>query len=820
MGYHQDPRTGEWIIDDAPEFPSGLIGGQDNSASTAPPIAPPYEPPPPAPPPPEAGPPADPNAIPTQPGYDFEPSPVYLPGQDPSDPSYSVPLTPQEQQQLADQVLTGNLSVDGVPSGANPAEGIGEGRPITAEQGAIPGIDDTPGSQPAPPDLGPLPPPVGSPDQLAGASPLQLGEPNLPSPTAAGAEKPLSLQMPDLAAPMVAPPANLATPGEGPGVPTPDVTAEAPTPGAATPGAPEASTTPSATPPAPGPVGPIVPAGDAKGLTEQQIAERQKQQVLEEKDAKIKQDHLNDIANIREKAKTDADAIVQRHEAELQSAWQKQKEDQDKYRAMGEKDAWGDNATRNKILAGIAILLGGRKAAYFMIGAANGLEEKKKTELALQAKVMEQNGKTFDQIREHQALEMADFNTRKAAGLDAAVARAEAEMQAQGIPLTQINANQDILKLKAEGLKAEEKAKDLLLKEQEQKAKDELARRKTESEIALNEARTAHMGKGGRVGKGGGGAGSASGGTAGLTPDEISAKMSPAEALAKRIQDGVVDPDTGTRRELTQPEKIHAANELRIPVTGTPSETTLKTINEGSVFNANQEIKEKRGGIQGDRLISQESKAWGAQNQLPAIAKKQQELSAVIDEINNAPHNPLQQALAVEKAVSSARGGAASRQALDLALHHLGGKWDSIGAMVQGARDGELDSKQMDNFIGFMNNQYGTAQKEGKDKYDAFNKYVDSIQDPAKKKTLLDERSRLFSGMAGFGGTAPEASTRRPGAGEQTAPGAPAKAPAASQDVIPIRTNSDRALLAKARMTKPSDPNYDSAQMWLRAHGQ
>jgi hypothetical protein len=276
-----------------------------------------------------------------------------------------------------------------------------------------------------------------------------------------------------------------------------------------------------------------------------------------------------------------------------------------------------------------------------------------------------------------------------------------------------------------------------------------------------------------------------------------------------------MDPDTGAKRELTQAEKIHAASQLRIPITGKLSETTLKSINDGSVFNANQAIKQNRAGLQNERLLSQEATKWSAQNQLPAIAKKQQELGAVIDEINNAPHNPLQQALAVEKAVSSARGGAASKQALALALEHLGGKWDSIGAMVKGARNGELDSKQMDNFIGFMNNQLGTAQKEGKDKYDSFNKYVDSVQDPAKKKTLLDERSRLFSGMAGFGGVAPDASARRPGAVE----GAPAAAQPQPAKVLPIKTNSDKAIQAKAQMTAPGSPDYADAQRWLRAHG-
>jgi len=160
---------------------------------------------------------------------------------------------------------------------------------------------------------------------------------------------------------------------------------------------------------------------------------------------------------------------------------------------------------------------------------------------------------------------------------------------------------------------------------------------------------------------------------------------------------------------------------------------------------------DQRAGLQEQRQLAKEASEWAKTNNIPALVKKQDELSAVLEEVKNAPHNPLQQALAVEKAVSSARGGAASRQALDLALHHLGGKWDSIESMVQGAKDGELGQKQMDNFLGFMTNQLGTAQAEGKRKYDEFNKFVDS-QPAARRDEILASRGRIFSGLHGFGG--------------------------------------------------------------------
>jgi hypothetical protein len=115
----------------------------------------------------------------------------------------------------------------------------------------------------------------------------------------------------------------------------------------------------------------------------------------------------------------------------------------------------------------------------------------------------------------------------------------------------------------------------------------------------------------------------------------------------------------------------------------------------------------------------------------------------------------------------------------------------------------------MENFNAFINGQLGAAQAEGKDKYEDFNKYIES-QPPERKPGLIAQRGRLFSGMDGFGGKSGNATSEAGSA-------KPAAAPA--PNVIPIRTLGDQKLRMQALATNPGDPHYDTAQQWLRLHG-
>lgn len=260
--------------------------------------------------------------------------------------------------------------------------------------------------------------------------------------------------------------------------------------------------------------------------------------------------------------------------------------------------------------------------------------------------------------------------------------------------------------------------------EDRRKRGDEATINEKNSTAALNVGKLAHL-------KGGGGSSTS---TVGAN----------AEELAKRIREGQ------DGKPLTDDQIIHAATELHIPLAGKAGVVTLDKVRSVAKFDADAALKSKRAGVQDERIENTAANAWAKENGLDAINKSQRELESLNKQLKDNANNPLNQALAVEKAVSAARGGAASKQALALALHHLGGSLDNADGIVQGWRDGTLGAKQKQNFVDFVNGQLGAAQNEGKEKYEAFNKYVDS-QPADKRQALIAQRGRLFSGMAGFG---------------------------------------------------------------------
>lgn len=349
-------------------------------------------------------------------------------------------------------------------------------------------------------------------------------------------------------------------------------------------------------------------------------------------------------------------------------------------------------------------------------------------------KYAEQKGLLNDKARAQYAGELTDLMQNHAYVLQAAADRVqEVSDEAKGL----VDAKQTAaLKAQLEGRAATElqAARKIDIDRYDAETKRKIAEAdELKAQAAMAKA---HKGAGG----GGGGAGM------------------DVEGLAHALKVGA-DDGKGGRRPLTYDEQVAAAKQFKVPIDAKAGKTSLKSVIERSAFDAKEADREAKvaaggaGGVQADRLVSKEADAWRKENHLDDLQKRQDELGATLNSIKNAPHNPLEQALAIEKAVSAARGGAASRQALDLALHHLGGRWANLEAFIQGAKTGEVGQKQMDNFVGFVNDQYGTAQKEGKDKYDAFNRYVQS-QPAAKQDALKAQRGRLFSGLYGFGGRA------------------------------------------------------------------
>ena len=355
--------------------------------------------------------------------------------------------------------------------------------------------------------------------------------------------------------------------------------------------------------------------------------------------------------------------------------------------------------------------------------------------------VMQRTG--LNDIRLARSKALADLTVNDAARdrliatqLDQIAARQKTAEFAPGLAKFAAQLHQDATEKDA---LAKKQLVELNLKLQDEQRKAHLDNASIDEKEALTKLHNVQAAAGGfaRTAHGHGGAGGGGGSATSVGQN--------AEELAKRIREGK------DGRPLTDDEIIHAATELHIPLAGKAGVVTLDKVRSVAKFDADAAIKAHRAGVQDERLDKTEADAWAKQNGLDAINKSQRELESLNKQLKDNANNPLNQALAVEKAVSAARGGAASKQALALALHHLGGSLDNAEGIINGWRNGTLGDKQKQNFLDFVNGQLGAAQKEGADKYADFNKYVES-QPEAKRAALLAQRGRLFSGMHGFGG--------------------------------------------------------------------
>jgi hypothetical protein len=519
-------------------------------------------------------------------------------------------------------------------------------------------------------------------------------------------------------------------------------------------------------PPAPPAKPPTIQEQEQAGLAEQdKLASDAEKAERAAGAARAKQAEASQI-EAQQKAQIQAEnakreqAIVDQANARTQQWMDRSTAENDKFMRMGLHDYWDDKSVGNKILAGLAMVFGaagGRSLAdnpgYQMINTA--IERDFRTQQANIAKQKENVNLAKQGVEDalnQKQQQLADNNLKKAAAYDAVAAQAVALKLKQGVPLEQASTDAAVVGLRQkanatrmETLKAVhgQNVEDAQLADQDERLKiehertgfegqrvgierDRLANDKLRAEAAMVSAQAHAKGKSGKGGGGGGG----------------SSLDAAAVQLRKEIQDAA---DAG--KPMTGDQILARGVQLKIPAEAKAGHVSIKSINTAIA---------QEGGIKAKnaKLDTGQVTEWARENKIPDLIKKQDELSAVLEEVNNAKHNPLQQALAIEKAVSSARGGAASRQALDLALHHLGGRWDSIEALIQGAKDGEVGEAQMKNFVGFMRNQLGTAQGEGKKKYDDFNKFIAS--QPAEKRSALEaQRGRVFSGVHGFGESAP-----------------------------------------------------------------
>lgn len=343
-------------------------------------------------------------------------------------------------------------------------------------------------------------------------------------------------------------------------------------------GAPPITGAPGAEPPKPGEI------EKPKALIDERIEAAKREGEVKAEIAKIEAEKAQIDLDQKVAAKKEEDDLIARSEQRIADGRARREAEYTKYRDMTVQDAWGDHGTAKRIMAALAMILGGRNGMAVAIGAAQGLEEKKKTELALQEKVMANAGKSLEEIKDQTAEEMADFKTRQAAAFGVTAARLEQEKRAQGIPEAKIAADQDVLKLRAEEEKAKRDAAKLAIDTENERLKMDLTKAQTRQANSAADKNDRYVQKGGRgAGGGHGGVGLAAG----------------AQKVADAITNGVEN-DDGTRRELTPKEKMAVATANGIKLNGKSSETTLDSINKMVAFDANAARKAAGKGGTGD----------------------------------------------------------------------------------------------------------------------------------------------------------------------------------------------------------------------------
>ena len=407
------------------------------------------------------------------------------------------------------------------------------------------------------------------------------------------------------------------------------------------------------------------------------------------------------------------DELLKHHDEQLDKALQRQQEYFDAARAKSYEQVMGPGLG-DRILGALAIALGGlgggqNQALQIYDNRMKQAYAQHQAEIDGAWKIYEAQGKNVQAARDGRENAITDLNLLTAARHEAAADQLEQMKIAQGIPAAQAAQDANVVAIR-------QKALDI---------------RRDEAKKAQDKVEWDTYGKARGAGGGGGGAN---------------------KGLSELI----------AMKEQGKPDSEIAARAAQLGIAPKVWAPAIKEVRVGSNASA-------RLGLSEDKQVTKEASDWAKANGLTQIEKQQRELSELQKVLHDQPNNPLAQALAVEKAVSAARGGAASRQALDLALHHLGGSLDNAEAFIQKIRDGQLAPGQRKNFMDFLNGQISTARAAGKEKYDAYEKYIQDA--PAdKREGLLGSRGKLFSGMLGYG----ESAAPRAGAASKPAVTVPA----------------------------------------------
>jgi hypothetical protein len=507
--------------------------------------------------------------------------------------------------------------------------------------------------------------------------------------------------------------------------PTPDAVPGVPNspPGASPPpipGAPPAPGTPPAIPGAGGavPRGPVTPE---KVIGEQQKLEediaRSKRAAAERESTASRQEATDQAAE--RQAEADRRAAIQLEVDKRNAAAQA---DLDKKTAFYEKnhelrDPRASQSTWDKVRMGIAVAFGGLGAAFSAAaGGSNknmvlqqmtdnldreqarqkaNIENARDDVVVARANLAASQSQGRQQIADAddaRRILIQDEDAKHVARLRVAEAQGRAELEAQGIPAAQINADSRIVQLQQARIAAERTAADDAAKRAEEAAR---------AQYYL--ARGAQAAK---KAKGGGGGG---GGTSALEAMQATANAPGATVLDVAI--------AGRKAHLSEKEALKQASVVWQRRTG-----------------------DQRAGMQNTRTLDTEVSKWASTNGVPKAIATRDQLETLKEKLADPKVDPVTVMSSLMEFDKAVKGGTATKSSFDAIVGHLGGLKERIEGWIAKGETGNLAPDQIDIVRHAVDAGIKASNGEAKHLAQSFDERFRNSSDPS----IAAQRDSLF----------------------------------------------------------------------------
>lgn len=185
-----------------------------------------------------------------------------------------------------------------------------------------------------------------------------------------------------------------------------------------------------------------------------QIEAAQKDGELKAQRAKLEEQQADQEAAVRAQhaqLRQEANAAGER---EFAGAKARHTEEWNRYRQMDIRDYWADKSTGHKVLAGIAVFLGGlgagrNQAAEILQSNIARDFERQRERIERQYQAVQAAGRDVGSAGEQLAARMKSLDLKESAALATVAAKMKAELARLGVPQAQVAANKEILAIEA-----------------------------------------------------------------------------------------------------------------------------------------------------------------------------------------------------------------------------------------------------------------------------------------------------------------------------------------------------------------------------------